>query len=521
MDQWLTDNLLKFQSIYMQYNQSEAALCSCAMTMMKILNGLSEMAYTKFHRYEKKMLWTAMELFSKQCIQQIQIALECSEVERKREYIVDIESSISEMTDVYKNIMGGVSNAERQMFQSLSVDIKIHDLSPKLCAFYSSILEAVVTMFKENGMEYAFVLHPVLHSTIEAKVLLEKREQSGKVVIIYVSENVIEEFDLVSICLLHEAFHVLTKSERMRSNRARCFLLQMVEQMGYQIFHDVSFRRNDPEIKEMLLKYWFREVKEQLMQFGQRAEDDKGFYARQIAIEIENKVKEYLRDVDTDAENVIMDTISQSKGVTNYSNYLDQAHDAEKNSKKIRRNIFYIVSENLIAEIAERIMFIYRETYADIACILLLQLRPELYQNAFLNSIQFQHDTTYVDDAKMLRESLVATVVSREICTELKEPWKHYADSLNGEIGRQEKSEESHLSSEIYRDIIKINSNTRKMYEDYLIKCASALSMRLQNINGIIEFRKRMDRVITGDYQQLLKSILSGDAVMSEEWQTT
>lgn len=517
MNQWLIDNLQKFQNIYLQYNQSEPALCSCAMIMMKILNGLSEMAYTEFHRYEKKMLWRAMELFSKQCIQQIQIALECNEVERKKEYIVDIESSISEMTDVYKNIMGGVSNAERQVFQSLSVDIKIHDLSPKLCAFYSSILDEVIAMFTENGIEYAFVIHPVLHSTIEAKVLLGKREQSGKVVIIYVSEALMEEFDLVSICLLHEAFHVLTKSERMRNKRAQYFLLQMIEQMRCQLFRDVYFKINEDEIKEVLMQHWFRDVKEQLKKYERREENDKGFYGRRIEIEVENKIKEYLCDVDSDIENIMLKIIFQNENVNNYSEYREQACAIEKNIKKIRKNIFYLISENLVSEIANQLMFIYRETYADIACILLLQLKPELYQKAFMNSIQFQHDESYVDDAKILREMLVATIVSREICPELKEPWKCYADSLNGKIRPQEKSGEKRLSSEVYRDTIRINSVTMKIYEEYLTKCASVLSMRLQSVNGIEKFRERMDKVITGDYQKRLKSILSADFAMSGE----
>lgn len=512
MNEWVTDNLRKYQDIYLQHNGKELALSNCAIAMMKILNGLSEMTFTKFHRYEKKMLWGAMELFSKQCIQQIDIALNCQEVEQKKEYIVDIESSISEMENVYKNIMGAVSNVERQMFQSLSVDIKIHALSPKLCAFYSTILEKVVSMFREDGMEYAFILHPTLHSTIEAKVLLEKREQSGKVVIIYVSENVIEEFDLVSICLLHEAFHVLTKAERMREKRAQYFTVQMLEQVRRLVFQNVVFAINDHEIKEELTSHWFEGVREQMKEYAQRDKENKSFYGQSIKIEVENRFKEYLRGIDANLENIVMDIVFKNKKFHNYSEYRQQAQEVEENVKKIKSNIFFIMSENLITEIANQIMFIYREAYADIACILLLEIEPELYQMAFLHSIQFQYDTSYVDDAKCLRESLVTKTVAANISTKYQEAWKSYLNTPEIE-GIQQEIGENTLPKEEFYDKIKVGSRTKGVYEEYLMKCANAFSRRLQDIEGIEEFRVYMHKVITGSPQQLLRDILGGDAI--------
>lgn len=509
----MTRNLKQYQEIYLRYNQSESALSICAMTMMKILNGLAEMSYTEFHRYEKKMLWRAMKLFSEQCIQQIDSALACQEVEKKKEYISDIEFSITEITDVYKNIMGESSNAERQMFQSLSVDIKIHDLSPKLCAFYSSILDKVVEMFREDGAEYAFILHPVLQSTIEAKVLLEKREQSGKVVIIYVSESVIEEFDLVSICLLHEAFHVLTKYERMRRERAKNFLLQMTEQIRRKIFEDVSFGANSHEVKEELCKRWFGGVAELLDKFSRRGWEDKCFYGQNIKSEVENKIKECLRYVSKELENTLPDVVFKAQIAKEYAEYQKQAFIVEKAMEKIRDNIFYIVSENLISEIANQLMFIYREAYADISCILLLKIDPLLYHRAFFRSIQFEYsESAYVDDAKELRENLVAEIVARNISSEDRISWVKFRDSMMPHYKETEqKKEEKQLPTDKFCGTIKINSVTKRKYEDYLTMCARSFSARLDGIGSIAEFRNRMRQVIMDSPQQVLRGILAGD----------
>ena len=512
MDQWAINNLAVFREIYLKYNESELALSSCAMTMMKILNGLSEMSYTNFHRYERKMLWEAMKLFSSQCLEQIEIALECQNVEKKREYIMDIESSIAEMVDVYKNVMGEVSNVERQIFQSLSVDTKIHALSPKLCAFYSSILERVVAMFYEDNIEYAFVLHPTLHSTIEAKVLLEKREESGKVVIIYVSENVIENFDLVSICLLHEVFHILTKNERMRKKRAEIFTIQVMEQMQRLILQGVFFGEKEKEIKEKLRLYYFKDISKLLEEFKNREEDNKSFYGQSIQEEVKNKMKEYLGKEDGDLEDIIMNVFCQNKKFENYSEYEQQTLIVAENVKKIRKNIFYIVSENLIAKVADQIMFIYREAYADIACILLLEIEPKLYKEAFLRSIQFQYDSSYIDTARNLRETLVARIVTRTISPKFQESWKYYAEEMEEENWNQRDvmEEKKYLQKEHFYGRIEINSTIMGWFEKYLEKCGNKFSERLKNLTNLEGFRSYMKNIITGSSQQALKDVLEG-----------
>ena len=61
MEQWVREKLVDYKYIFEKYIVEEAAISNCALSMSKILNGLSEMTYTQFHWYEKKMLWKAVE----------------------------------------------------------------------------------------------------------------------------------------------------------------------------------------------------------------------------------------------------------------------------------------------------------------------------------------------------------------------------------------------------------------------------------------------------------------------------
>ena len=151
-----------------------------------------------------------MELFANHFMEQTELAVSQTNVYEKRCLIDEIENAVDRMTNVYRNVIDSTSDSDRQMLSGVSVDTSIYELSPKLCAFYSKILDDLVHMFHEEN-NYAFILHPTLKNNTETQILFEQRTLSGKVVIIYISESIIEEVDVVSVFLLHEAFHVLTK----------------------------------------------------------------------------------------------------------------------------------------------------------------------------------------------------------------------------------------------------------------------------------------------------------------------
>lgn len=509
MEQWIKSDLKQFQKMYQKYNRHDSALGNCAMMMVKILNGLSEMTITQFHRYEKKMLWKAMELFSRQCIEQINIAAQCQDDLDKKEYIEDLEISISEIAEVYRNTMGDVSNVERQMFQSLAVDAKMYDLSPKLCAFYSSILEKVVAMFAEEGKDYAFVLHPMLRNTIEAKVLLKTRRQSGMVVIIYIPEGVIEQFDLVCVCLIHETFHVLTQKERNRQKRMVCFMKQMILQIQRLIFEGVNFGTEDVEIKDNLKKQWFVGMKQKISEYQNGNADDNTFYGEQARIEIEKKMKECLAGININLENEVKEMAFKVNKYKDFYDFQQQTDRVLKNINILRGNIFEIACKNKITVLCDTLMFLYRETYADIACIMLLEINLFTYDKAFEDSIRFQRNDSFVDEIRILRERLVSDAVSKKINT-----WNEGQEVIVNPVSENSVNGNSKIEGRQNKegyDNICVDTHFRKIFAEYLDACAEDLSIRLQSIRGIESFRKYMVGIITGKPQNSLEKVLKGD----------
>ncbi len=520
MEQWIEEKLNLYKNIYEQSVESEVAISHCALSMAKILNGLSEMSYTQFHKYEKKMLWSAIKLFSEQCIEQIRFALTSRDVIEKKEVISDIEKSISQIMEVCKNIFDGTANAERQMFQSLSVDANLYELSPKLCAFYASILEWIIALFAETGQRYAFAIHPTLRSTIEARILLKSRKESGRVVVVYISESVIEEFKLVPVCLIHEAFHVITKKERNRQLRAKFFVLHMMLYIEQYLFQGVVISNDDEQnckIKQEMMEESFKDIMRLGDLINEKPEDSKWFYSRNLKRDVCKKIKDDLISLTGNLEEMVIRCLCEKQGKEPYSSFRQNFSKAKEITNQMQQNLNDIISNNKVLILANHLMHIYRETYADIACILTLNLTPEQYGDTFVRSIQFDYDKeNYLDIDRVVREYLVAQAVVGVALSEQKVEWEEYLENtlecLPKNMENMEIQEEFYgQSNDDYGKIIKmqITEQSLSLFSTYLLECAKSLSERLYEMQGVEEFRGFIKRVIMGDSSKLLLDILS------------
>lgn len=77
----------------------------------------------------------------------------------------------------------------------------------------------------------------------------------------------------------------------------------------------------------------------------------------------------------------------------------------------------------------------YRETYADLACILMLELTPEQYNNAFSKSVRFKYDEeNYYDMDRKIREELVMKTVSRILPENQKAKWDEGINQIMSQL---------------------------------------------------------------------------------------
>lgn len=509
MENWTTVRINELKKLYSECIDEEIALSRYTGCMIRLVNGMAQMYYSQFHHYEFTILWRAMDIFTSHFIEQISLAKKELEVYKKRELVDDIENAVDRMTGVYQNVINSMANSDRQMLSGISVDSSIYELSPKLCAFYSEILNDLVTMFGEEN-DYAFILHPTLKNNTETQIMFDKREKSGKVVIIYISESIIEETDIVSVFLLHEAFHVLTK-ERLRKVRLGYYIQMLLSAIKQMLFHKVQFSDNedlDEEMKESLMRKCFCTINTESNSWKKRCERD--FYGDNV---INWSVDYFYNRLD-----IISEKISGWIEESNIWKY-DEIEDYEifKKMKRnesdiinmIHKNIKDIIMERKVIHLAEEFMFICRETYADIACVLLLELEPDAYENAFAKSKQFKYDkTNFCDTIMEFRDYIVTRTATNYLPDPVVRQWKNRKVCHENIL---QIYKDNGLTSDRNNVMIAITSTIEDAFCDYINQCARAFLHKINNTAKVEFFRKKMEKVRSMDKGLLLTQIMSGD----------
>ncbi|MCM1173918.1 MAG: hypothetical protein NC341_02580 [Blautia sp.] len=514
-NQWITEKMTELKRLHSECGAEEIALSRYIGCMIRMLNGLAQMEYSQFHFYEKLMLRDSFEIFTEHFITQIDVARNEMNTERKRELVDDIENAVDRVSGVYKNVIDSTANSDRQMLSSLSIDTSIYELSPKICAFYSQILNKLVKTFQEKDAKYAFMLHPTLKNITEAKVMFEQLRESGKVVIIYISESIIEMFDVISITILHESFHVLTKKERMRKKRMQSFVRLMLAGMKQVLFDGVVFYKEeeeDEQIKNELLERFFSDCQKELDMWEKKPDENRDFYSGEIkkwGIEYFSK---RLRKINTSLETWIREAISEKSPDTNFSAFQSNYEKENRIIEKIQENLFDAMYENKVSSLAGQFLFIFREIYADIACILTLQLNPEDYKNAFEKSKQFRTDGAYYDSTRIVRNYIVAISVRNYMPADIGSSWKEYGEELWSEFSEEERLFFENNSTFSQKCVmLSITPQMTNALSGYAQGCAKAFSDRI-NSNGDIQlFREYMKQIRNYDTKELWKNIMLGD----------
>lgn len=386
-------------------------------------------------------------------------------------------------------------------------------------------------MFKEDDMEYVYVLHPTLQSVIEAKILLDGSNATGKVVIVYMPENVLEQFDLVSVCLMHEAFHVLTQEPRNRKLRYKCFIQSVLFCIQYQIFDNVVFfeddERQDEIVWERLTLQWFEEIEKHF--FGDNHENNEDrFFGESLKTKLEIILRGQLIKICEDLHSVLMSAAFRDDENVSYDIFREHYDIAQQWEKDIRRNILYLLCGNTLWNILDTLMQMYRECYADIACIITLSLEPEIYSTAFKKSVSFAYEEkSYFDKDQILRTLLVARAVKDFVPDTIQNMWQEYSFRIENQYREQMTCEEKNISEGLQRINtcvnIPVSWDVIECYVEYLRECALMFSEQCNHIQGLSEFRKKIKSIIELGNQKCLMQILAGaldiDNIMQEDFE--
>jgi len=229
-------------------------------------------------------------------------------------------------------------------------------------------------------------------------------------------------------------------------------------------------------------------------------------------------MKHCLMKINYNIKDVVMRISFKRLQVNEYRGFREMFDKTEKSINIIQKNVHDIIMKNALVDVADRLIFIYREAFADIGCVLTLQLAPEQYRAAFLKSIQFRYDNSkYFDTNREIREILVMKTVMNLLPSEQQSDWenalKYCGNSYqkNTEVIRQK--EHQSASEKKYNDNVRMIMFSQAMdnFEEYLFLCGEAISRRLSVMDKIDNFRKYIRKVLREDSQEeVLIRILAG-----------
>lgn len=431
-DNWIEEQRKKLKAEYEKCREgNEPILKAFSLYLLRILNSLAQMEDSNTYSYESQILGKAMKLFCIYYTEQVDNALEQqTDLLAKNGIIEDLEDAISKISNVYKNVIDSTSNSDRQLFTSHAVEASIYDISPKLFAAYSMILETLVALFEQQEY-YAFLLHPSLKSNVETVNLFDIRQLMGKVVLIYIPENKIEKVRQIPFFLLHEAFHVLTREERCRKDRACKMESHMYNGIYHGLFRNVTFdpisENADLNIKNELMQRWFK-TEEWITELRSREDDDREFYSRNVIARICTNWRNALRNIFGNLGEDLCQVLAE-KNCEQQGNPYKALMQVEW---EIQRNLVEILADNKVEQYATVYMQIYREAYADIASILTSGISPDIYEKEFQESWgELEYDVYETDFLRKIRIYIVADTVIDCEGIAYAEKWLDYRNANN------------------------------------------------------------------------------------------
>ena len=517
METWIDDSIKTLKTQYKLCEQNnEKALALYISCYIKILNGMIELETTDFHYYERRILWFPMKLFAKYFIEQINSAFSNNDISNKNMVIEDLEIALANIAEVYRNVVDGTVNSDRKMIATLGIDTNLYELSPKLCSFYSVMLAEMVKTFDSKGADrkYAFFLYPTFRRNTEMTLLFEQRKKSGKIAVVNISNNFIEQYKILPIILGHEMFHVLLREERLPQNRAKNLYCLMHIYAKGALFSGVKFddsNENDTKIKQKLFNTWFKKAPEEANFINTAKENDRTLYSTAISKKCVKYLNESLIGIIGTLETDLKEALYEQKEIHDYLAYEELNGKIRNYIEHISRNIYTIIAKREMAIFCNFMINIFREVYADIACLLTLEISSEKYQDAFYKSEFFNYEKNYNDYLKWIRISYVSNTLADNTEYSIKESWKNLYRFARKKI--KNIRNDKNLSCKNGTNYGIITDRMDEFFTSYFANCAKKIKLLVATKrNEVNLIRSAINKVLIAEQSAFLSDVLSGAA---------
>ncbi|MCD8327233.1 MAG: hypothetical protein LUC90_11325 [Lachnospiraceae bacterium] len=312
-------------------------------------------------------------------IREVQKCLKETDAEKKNKLQEDIKKSVVKFGEMFEAIVNSTNGADRILLQSAPVDLGIRYASPKLCSYYSGMLNSYAKLVEDtNGGEYAFCVYPALTSSCEAHIMFHKEEQHGKVCIIQIPENRIGNIPYVRQVLFHEFFHILPSQCRLRKDRAD--RLNRIYAMALWPFLIRRCKNMTEEYNEHLQNMLLPLLQDKCINhYEGKASDSREFYSITVKNYYANTIAKFLVEIQRMKVDCFMNCLETDPRPRSFQDYRKWENEVKDIRSQIFVNAMNLIYTDKIQAICNFYMLLFREPLSDLLAVIALRLPPKVY----------------------------------------------------------------------------------------------------------------------------------------------
>ena len=359
--------------------------CEC---MLKLERTFYKIDRTHMLSYIKQILLPVFPLMVEYFCDRAE-AYKNEESEIKKIMILeDIESSVVKFWEVHEAIIQSSNGVDKILFQSAPIDTGQRYAAPKICAFYSELLNSLASIFVQDNKDighYAFCVYPTMNSQAEAILLFSTMKKRGKVGIIHIPGKRIADVRYMISLLLHEFFHVIPGRLRARKKRARLFLNVLLYDLEDTLMGELDFYGSSVEDdKKRLQQYLFGELVNVIIEEIENKEvEDRFFYSEEIVRDYVRKIRKHLWELKDRQLSDMVRNVFPNLENGKFSDYCKKREIVKEWYFKINGHISSVLSGPYIQKKCRFYMGVFREAYSDLLAVITLGLSPEEYLSVF------------------------------------------------------------------------------------------------------------------------------------------
>lgn len=432
--------------------------------ILQIINSLQKYASQEYVDYTYVTLYKPMKML---------LLLMKEAKSQDRENILD---EISRFFYAINLLTQNSVRLERQFIQSVELNVRIYEAPVQLSTFYAAYFSLLRDILNQNsgaGHSYEFMICPGMTEHLNVRKLFPKASRTKRLLLVEIPENQMFNIKNQLIMMVHEAAHFVGRNIRQRRKRYRYMLRAITQSVATFLILDKDMhqycRRESVKQFEMI---YFDELKKEAETYDRKL--------REISNgdrEVEGRFyAEYMRDdLKICSQNVLLGNMELLDGIGGnafywkFNSYQMRGKDPSE-KVKIQQNFKMEFQENktkfliqmllpsdtlsderCIENIVDNNIHLFKESFADLMSVLLLELTEKEYIDTILQ-VARREDTKKPFNTAMWRIALVI----KTMCGERGEGnFKWEMDTLK-ELAQEEKDEKK---SELIKSVLELVEN--------------------------------------------------------------